>query len=154
MRADDVTSDDTALDGSTSGARYTDITSRGYYEFGTEVNGAEVVFSGEADNSDSGSCELWGVTTNGIGELIADLSLITGTAWADMTDPDSTARLFVDSITIITENHVKDVTVADSGNNRFAKVGFDTIGYKGIYCRCTVGDATEISRLTPWIRTF
>lgn len=154
MRSADVTTDDTAFDGETSGARYTDITTRDIYEFGPEVNGAEIMFTGEATAGRSFSCEVWGVTLGGLGEFMCDLSGLAGTAWADLTDADSSARLFIDSLTIIEEEHVKDITVADSGNNRYAKLGFDTLGYGGAYCRFTVGDATEVSRITPWIRTW
>jgi len=155
MRKNDVTADDTAFDGSTSGSRYTDITQRDVYFFDPATNGVEIVFSGEGADGNVFGAELYLVTTDGWADKVADITGAAGTAWADMTNADSTARLFVDTITITDEYHLKEVTVADSGNNRFAKVGLDTLGARGAYvCFHTIGGVGEIARITPWIRFF
>lgn len=154
MRTADVTADDTGLDGETVGQYYTDITSRDIYEFGPETNGAEIMFTGEAVDGDKFGCQIWGITYDGLGEFICEITGAAGTGVADITNADNTDRLFVDTITIDSEGHVKDVTVADSGNNRYAKIGFDTLGYRGAYCLIDMPAANPVDRLTPWVRTW
>ena len=155
MRREDVTADDTAFDGETAGARYTDITTRDVYLFGPETNGIEIVFSGEAAEGDTFGAEIYLITADGWADKIADITGEAGTAWSDMTNADCTTRLFMDTITISDEFHLKEVTVADSGNNRYAKLGLDTLGAKGTYVGFhSVGGVGEVKRITPWVRTF
>lgn len=155
MRTADVTADDTAFDGSTAGARYTDITRRDVIMFDPATNGIEIFFSGEATEGATFGAEIWNITVNGLGEKIADLTGAAGSAWADMTNKDSTERLFMDTVTISDEYHLKEVTVADSGNNRFARVGLDTLGSRGGYINFhSIGGANQVKRITPWFRFF
>lgn len=155
MRTQDVTADDTAFDGSTKGARYTDITSRDVIWYDPNTNGIEIMFTGEAANNDTFGAQIWNITTNGLAEIVADITGAAGTAWFDFTSKDSTERLFMDSITITDEYHLKDVTVADSGNNRFARIGLDTLGAKGGFvCFHSIGGVGEVKRITPWFRFF
>ncbi len=151
----DVTVADTAFDGSTKGARYTDITRRDIYELDEACNGIEVLFAAEADDGDTFGCEILNVTRDGLADMVADVTGAVGTAWADMTNIDSTERLFVDDLSISAEYHLKEVTVADQGNNRFAKLGWDTIGARAIYFRFyNVGGGGQCARIRPWVRFF
>ena len=155
LRSADVTKADVTMDGGVAGSKLTEVTERDIFELGTDANGAVLVFSGEGVDGDTFDGFIWGVTNEGWGEAIAEISATLGTAIADMTNKDATERLFVDSITITAKYHVKEVTVADSGNNRYAKLGWDTLGLKGMYvCVTAVGGAGEVDRLTPWVRTF
>ncbi|KPL25606.1 MAG: hypothetical protein AMJ75_00410 [Phycisphaerae bacterium SM1_79] len=151
----DVTADDTAVDGTTSGYKYTEITKRDIYEFSPGVEGCVLVFSGEADDTDYGECRIWGVSNDGVGSFICDLTLKTGTAFADMTNADSSARLWVDTITVDSQAWLGDVSVVDTGGNRMASVHFKTFGLRGIFCQFSdIGDVTEISRIVPWVRSW
>lgn len=155
MRTADVTSDDTAFDGVTSGARYTDITKRDVYMYDTAVNGVEVIFSAEGVNTDTFGCEVWNISSDGLADKVADITGALGTAVADMTNTDNTSRLFAGTLTIAEEFHLKEVTVADSGNNRFAKLGWDTLGNRGGYISFhSIGGVGEVKRIVPWIRFF
>lgn len=155
MRVADVTLDDTGFDGVTKGQRYTDITTRDVYMYDTAANGVEIMFSGECVDGDTFGAEIWNISTDGIGDKVADITGAAGTAVADMTNMDNTSRLFMDTITISEEFHLKEVTVADSANNRFAKIGLDTLGSKGgAVTFHSVGGAGEVKRITPWVRFF
>lgn len=155
MRVEDVTGDDTGFDGVTKGQRYTDITTRDVFIYDTAVNGVEIIFSAEAVATDTFGAEIWNISVDGIADKVADITGAAGTAVADMTNIDDTSRLFMHSITITEEFHLKEVTVADSGNNRFAKVGLDTLGSKGgAITFHSVGGAGEVKRITPWVRFF
>lgn len=155
MRTDDVTADDVAFDGSTSGARYTDITTRDVFIYDPATNGVSIFFSAEATEGATFGAEIWNITNDGLAEKCADITGAAGSAWADMTNADSTARLFMDTITISEEFHLKEVTVADSGNNRYAKIGMDTLGGRGGYVSFhSIGGANEVKRITPWVRFF
>ena len=155
MRSEDVTVDDTGFDGVTKGQRLTDITTRDVFIYDTATNGVSVMFSAEAVDGDTFGAEIWNITNNGIADKVADITGIIGTAVADMTNVDDTSRLFGDTVTISEEFHLKEVTVADSGNNRFAKVGWDTLGCRGGYISFhSVGGAGEAKRITPYVRFF
>jgi len=113
------------------------------------------VFSGEASDAATFGAEIYLITRDGWADKVADITGAAGTAWADMTNADSSSRLFMDTVTISDEFHLKEVTVADSGNNRYAKVGLDTLGSMGAYvCFHSVGGANEVARITPWVRFF
>ena len=116
MRPTDVTTDDISIDGSTSGYRLTDITERDVIEYDPAANGIEIIFSAEGANGDTFGAYIWNIAQGGIAERVAEITCALGTAWADMTNADSTTRLFADTVTISTEYHLKEVTVADSGN--------------------------------------
>jgi len=155
MRSADVTADDTAIDGSTSGYRLTDITKRDIITFGPETNGIEIMFTAEGVDGDVFGAKIWNISNEGIALKVADITGALGTAWADITNADNTTRLFADSITIDAEYHLKEVTVADTANNRMARIGLDTLGCKGSYVEFhTVGGAGEAERITPWYRFF
>jgi len=158
MRSADVTADDTLIDPSGSAGNWlTDFTSRDVYELGPETNGVEIIFWAEADETDYFGCKLWGgaVGTPSIAEFICDMSGQAGAAIADVTNPDNTSRLFVDYIYIFDQAHIDMVGLLDSsrGNNRIAKLAFDTYGYKFLYPEFyTVGDTTEVHRTNAYLR--
>jgi hypothetical protein len=154
-RVADITIADTTVDGIAVGSRLTEITERDIFEFGTDANDAVITFTGEAVDGDTFDGFIWGVTQEGVAEAIAEISGTAGTAIYDGTDQGSSDRLFIDTVNIKQEFHVKEVTVADNGNNRYAKVGFDIVGLCGVYiCVTAVGAAGQVDRLTPWVRTF
>ncbi len=156
MRTADVTADDTAIDGSTSGYRLTDITKRDVIEYDPACNGIEIVFSAEGADNNTFGARIWNFTNDGIAQKAADITGALGTAWADLTNADNTSRLWADSITIDAEFHIKEVTVADTANNRIARVGMDTVGYRGGYVEFhnVGGGGAEVNRITPWYRFF
>lgn len=155
LRKDDITQADATMEPAVLVSKLTSVTERSYFEFGTDVNGVAMMFTGEGVDGDTFDGFVWGVTNDGWAEAIAEISGTLGTAIADVTNADNTSRLFTDTIEIKQEFHLKEVTVADSGNNRFAKLGWDTLGLKGVYiCVTAVGSAGEVDRLTPWVRTF
>lgn len=155
MRSADVTADDTAIDGSTSGYRLTDITKRDIIEYGPETNGIEIIFSAEGADNDTFGANIWNISCEGLALKVADLTCALGTSWADWTNTDNTSRLFADTATIDAEYHLKDVTVCDTGNNRIARIGLDTLGCRGSYVEFhSIGGVGQAKRLTPWYRFF
>lgn len=155
----DVTADDTGFDGETSGQRLSNIGqadfSRDILSLGTDANAVEIIGWAEATENASFGCELWGLTWSGITTLIADLTGTAGTAWADVTDVDSSARLFLDDITVSEWGHLRAIGVADGGNDRICKLAFDTLGLWGLYGRFyNVGGANECKRINLWVRPY
>ncbi len=155
MRKQDVTADDAAFDGSSSGARYTDITKREVFFFDTGANVVEIMFYGEGDDGDTFGVEIWNVIKGGYAEYVADITGALGTAYADITNRDSTERLFADDVTISDSDHLKGVTIADQGNNRYSKITYSPFGAIGGCVRFyNVGGVGEVARIVPMIRFF
>jgi len=159
MRAD-VTTPDTTLSPETAGATYDwhDKPSTAY-KLRPEHNGCEIILAGGynialhddtsyADTSNNKGFEatLFAYAENGPAEFLCDLTGIVGTARIN----DYTLSLWIDTITIDTEDHLKDISIADSGNNRIAKIVFDTVGYSWLYLQ--FNDMT--GSITPLIRPF
>lgn len=160
MRSADVTADDTLLDptGTTTTAWLSDFTDKDVFELGPECNACEIAFVAEADDTDYFQCNLWGGARMGnqaIGVLLCCVTGQAGAAIGDITHADSTARLFIDTITIDSQSHSKTISAIDSGNNRMARLAFDTVGIRYLYPEFEdVGDATECDRINAYIRTF
>jgi hypothetical protein len=156
MRTGDVTTDDTALDGETSGYTYHwhDKPSEAF-ELGQEFNSCEIIFTGgyecadntaNADTTDDGNFafNIYGYTERGPAEFLCEISGTVGTARIT----DSTLALYVDTLTVSSQKHMKKLMVEDSGNNRIAKLSFDVLGYKYLYAEGY--DVSYAPR--PWIR--
>jgi hypothetical protein len=155
MRTSDVTADDTAMDLSTSGERMTDITTRDIWEFCEGQNNYELIFLAEGADDDVFGCEMWAIDKQGLGFLEWDVTGTLGTAWADITLKDSTARLFADDVTIAAQYSCSTTGVRDQGNNRVCRLCGDLNGKRALYPRFyTVGGAGEAERINAWIRTY
>jgi hypothetical protein len=129
---------------------------------GEEYNGCEIIFAGgqkslsESDPSLSDTTgttdgtnwdgKLWGYTSSGPAELIAEISVTAGTSRVN----DATTALYADTITVANDYHLTDVAVQDSGNNRVAKLNFDTVGYRFIYCEFTDGVSDIVAYIRPY----
>jgi hypothetical protein len=101
-------------------------------------NGVEIIFcvgrgylanTSHMDGSDNIPFQgrLWGYAANGPAEKICDVSCTPGLARIQ----DSSHALWVDTI-VATDVHVSDLDVNDSGNDRIAKLDFDSAGYSWI----------------------
>lgn len=142
MRSADVTTDDTVLDGSTAGYTYDwhDKPSAAK-ELGPEYNACEIIFPCGQDFLDDTNAmiatdgnnfafSLWGYAERGPAEFLCEVSGTVGTARIE----DSTSVLYTDTLTIDSQGHLKTISVADAGgNNRVAKLAFDTCGLKYLY---------------------
>ena len=160
------------LDGSTAGStfHFSDKPASAKW-LGEEYNGCEIIFvagqksmvvsghpqsiedasSGLGDTTgaidgDNFDGKLWGYTVNGPAEHICDFSAIIGTAHVD----DFSTALYADTIVVTNDTHLTTVAVTDSGNNRVAKINFDTVGLSYIYCDITVGDADVVAYIRPY----
>lgn len=131
MRPADVSVDDTALDGETAGYTYHEHDRpSGAFELGEDCNAAEIVFAGsDASDGNDFNCKLYGYARSGPAEFLGDISCTIGTARIN----DVTTALYIDTITVAEQGHIKTLSVSDSGNNRVAKLAFDTIGHKYLY---------------------
>jgi hypothetical protein len=160
LRTSDVTADDTAMDLSTAGERMTDITKRDVWEISENENGYEIVFLAGGADDDTFGCELWAVAQTGaeggsIGTLEWDVTGTLGTAWADVTNADSTGYLFADDVTLSEQYSLVTTGVRDQGNNRVCRIFGDLNGKSFLYPRFyTVGGAGEAERINAWIRTY
>jgi len=157
MRSGDVTTDDTALDGETASYTYHwhDKPSEAF-ELGPEFNACEIIFTGgyecadntdNADTTDGGNFafKFYGYVEGGPAEFLCDVSGTMGLARI----ADSTLALYADTLTIDTQAHLKTISVIDGGgNDRVAKLAFDTCGLKYIYAEGY--DVSYAPR--PWIR--
>lgn len=107
---------------------------QGTIEVGNEANGCVIIAAcvSTATENKNGAFELFGWAEGGPAEYIADVSCTTGLIWGP---DDSTTALYVDTMVIDTQYHVKNLTVKDSANNRICKLQFDLAGLKYISCR-------------------
>lgn len=100
---------------------------------GNEANGCVIIAAcvSTATEEKNGSFELWGWPEGGPAEYIADVSCTTGLNFIN----DSTTALYVDTMVIDTQYHIKNLTVKDSANDRICKLQFDLAGLKYLSCR-------------------
>lgn len=132
MRTSDVTTDDTQLDGETAGLtyHYTDRPSEAF-GLGPESNAAEIIFPGsDVSDGNNFSAKLYGYRTGEApAEFLADISGTAGLARI----ADVTTALYTDTLVIASQGHIKTLSVADSGNDRVAKLAFDCVGFQWLY---------------------
>jgi hypothetical protein len=122
----------------------------GAFELGEDCNAACLIFyqGGDASDDTNSTANIWGYAKTGPAEWICDLTFTTGDAIVN----DVTTSMWIDTATIDTQTHIKTVSVADSANERIAKVAFDVVGLKYIYVE--VVELTTDTTLVPLIRTF
>jgi len=150
------------MDTSTSGTTYWDMTGKSCWPVPVNANAVEIMFYGEADDSDSAGCRIFGKSSNGPAEKIAEVSIRAGQAicpsrGSTILTTCNTAWRMADSIILDGSNntHIRDVTVADPSANRVSKIHFDVAGYSYLYCEFyNVGDDTEYTTITPYGRYF
>ena len=160
MRTADVTADESLIDptGSDSNKWISEFTRNDVYELGPEANAVEIIGWAEADDTDYVDFQLWGGAQcmgKTVASFLCEVSAQCGAAIADITNADSTERLFIDTMSITSQAHVKSIVVDDNGNNRFAKISLDTTGLKYLLPMFTnIGDTTEANRANLYIRKF
>ncbi len=132
MRVSDITTDDTQLDGETAGYTY-HYTDRPIdsYSLGPEANAAEIIFPGsDVSDGNNFSAKLYGYRVNDApAEFLADISGTAGLARI----ADVTTALYTDTLVIASQGHIKTLSVADSANDRVAKLAFDCVGFQWLY---------------------
>ena len=157
INAVDVTADQTALDGSNSGYRFTDFTV-GRQNLMAELPPGKVTiqvcFQGEgANNGDSFACQLLGAGNDGICQEICDITGVLGSGWCDITDQDATTRLWVDDLTVSEFSLWNDITTGNLLSNGPGFIEFTSRGITQLSPRFyNVGDATEITRIKAYMR--
>jgi len=105
------------------------------------ANAAVIIFHGTNASPENKTItfEIYGWRAGGPAEWICNGGAVLGThRVAAGTDTE----MYADTIAITTQTWVDTVTVADSGNNRIAKLAFDMYGLAGIACACWGGTAT------------
>lgn len=153
MRGGDVTVADTTLSPTTAGYTFHESDRpTSIHKLGEEDNASFIIFENYDTSADINSAvNIWGYAAKGPAEFIAELSLTTGTARID----DIATDLYTDTITRVndlSDGHIKDIEIRDSGNNRVAKVFFDNCGYKYLYTE--VYDLTTNAKIRPMIRPW
>jgi len=136
MRSADITegNEDTQLDGATAGYTYhwSDRPAlKEVYRLGEEANGAVIIATSPVESTaDALGCfKLYGYPEGGPAEFMCDISCAAGTARIN----DDAEALYVDTMNIGSQGHIKNLSVDDSGNNRVAKLSFDTTGLRYLY---------------------
>lgn len=101
------------------------------YRLGEEANGVIIIIANPNDATANANCyfKLYGYAEGGPSEFICDVSCTTGTARIN----DTADALWVDTMTVVSQGHIKNVSIDDSGNNRVAKLSFDATGLKYLY---------------------
>lgn len=155
MRRADVSADDSAFDGSNSGARYLGADwPADSFDIPVEANGAEIVFWGEGDNGDTFACEMWG-KADGVNGPLMRMFDVTGAAGTAFASADHTLDLLCDDVTVSEQWNVKPVSIFDQGNNRVARIVMDLAGIAAMYPRFyNVGGVGEMHNINAYIRIW
>lgn len=93
------------------------------------ANGAVVIFHGTDAANEVMNWMLVGWAENGPAEYIANGTATLGT---QRVNTGTALEMWAHAITITAQNHIYTVSVADSGNNRIAKLCFDMGGFAHI----------------------
>lgn len=117
----------------------------------TKANYIELIIT--ADQAGTGTVLVTGASEGGPEEVIADLNITASTV------VETGSRRWIDTITTTPSNTVQDpihlagcsILVADSGNDRVCKFGFDAIGYRYLRFYPTL---TTITNLKIYARYF
>jgi len=158
VRSGFVTSDDTVLDGITSGLTYksSDRPASECWESGPAVGANTVLFIGNGAENTTFSWKMYGYRTaaeDGVGpaEIIAEGTGIMGTALAEV------GTRYADTVVITNPGSWLDVPVAiDSGNDRICKVCYDFCGFKYLYTEFTNigGGGGEVTSIQAYVAYF
>jgi hypothetical protein len=109
------------------------------------VNGMEVIFCGGAAADKTFSFKVWGWRShNGPAELVCSGDGILGTQQVvkyPHNGATATSKFWADTLTI-TDVWLTTVDVSDSGNDRIAKIIFDTCGFEWFFIEITLADGT------------
>lgn len=103
----------------------------------TKANEVEILITG--DQAGTGTVLVTGACEGGPEEAVASLAITVGTV------VETSPREWVDTM-VLTNLHLSPnaCVVADSGNSRIAKFGFDAIGYRYISFYPTLTTITNI----------
>ncbi len=165
FKANDVTADDTFLDGTTT--FIADLTARDVFMLGPETNGVEIMFDASTGvDGDTFSVTIWeGVRFNSgkcVALQVCDCTGAIGAAFSPRSDRftgrtgDGT-RYICGDLTITAQYHTKTVGIANNADSSEgpARLVFDTLGAECLYAEFSaVGGANEVENIMPWIRTF
>jgi len=162
LRTADVSADDTAMDTSTTGTTYWDLTKKDPYELQPTDNGIEIIFMGEGDDTDYFGCRVFGKNPFGPAQALCEISGHYGAAMCPndgSATVDATGYHMAETILLDASNCFRrDVTisVSDCSANRAASLNIaNTVGFTHLYFEFyNVGDTTEIHNITPWGRTY
>lgn len=162
LRSADVSADDVALDTSTPGRTFWDMTKKDCYELQPGDNAVEVIFLGEGDDTDYFGCRIFGKGPYGPAQELCEISGHYGAALCPddgSATVDATTHHMAETILLEASNCFRgDTTIAvcDCSANRAASLVIpDTMGLTHLYFEFyNVGDATEVHNITPWGRTY
>lgn len=113
----------------------------------TPANAVCIIFAGEDTANETFSWRLWAWrNNNGPAEHVANGTGVLGSQdvvlYPDSGTAVTASTLWADTLSITNNTFIKTWYVADSGNNRVAKLWGDLAGYEWIYCEITnAGDA-------------
>lgn len=140
-----ITSDDTVLDGTTTGATY-QFADRGSITkpLNNTCNVAELVFYGANAADLTCNYKIYLYRASGPAMLACTGVLTTGTALK------TTGIYYVDTITVTDYWTLGDsgVVVRDSGNNRAATIALDTRGYSYIRVEFDIPASTQVTSIS------
>jgi hypothetical protein len=156
LRAADVSADDTAMDTSTAGTTFWDMTRKDCYELQPTDNGIEVIFLGEGDDTDYFGCRVFGKSPGGPAQALCEISGHYGAAMATV---DATAYHMAETILLEASNCFRgdaSISVSDCSGDRAASLNMASVwGFKHLYFEFyNVGDTTEVHNITPYGRTY
>lgn len=144
-----VTSEDTALDGTTASYTYqSSDMPRSVFTLRPEFNGAEIYFTGTGDDNTTASYKLFGYAENGPAELLCSGTLTRGAGVA------GTGVYYIDTITCTGD---KGWNADDSENtaNRPCLLQGDLYGLKYLYLEIRdIDGAGEMTGVTAYIRGY
>ena len=150
---ENIASDDSALDGVTSGLtfKFTDKPSwLEYKDVGPEGNAVVFYFTAQgAAATDTFSWKLYVYAENGPAEYVAHGTGTRGSAIA------AASTYYVDSLTELGEDWYGEYGIFDSGNSRIAHMAIDMSGRKYPYMEITdLGGANECTQVTIYVSWF
>jgi len=151
IRGNFVTTDDTPLDGVTSGLTYlfADMNIDEAWEVGPEANAVSIIFAGSDADNETFSWKIWAYRVGGPAELVCSG---TGALSSSAIMQSGSSYYYADTLVITNlGNWFSIPDVIDSGNDRIAKLAFDACGYKYIYVEFTnVGGAGEVASVQAY----
>lgn len=115
----------------------------------TFANAIELICFATGTENNTVEMALYGISSGGPPEQIAEIIWILGTA-----RHTSTTILWADTCTISADTHQTTLVSSDSGNNRVVRLVFDITGYRYLYA-IAYGTATgEATNITVMMRPY
>ena len=125
-----VTTDDTLVSADAATMKYANI-STSAYKPNSAHNAIEIAWTMHADGE---ACVVYVFAARDNGDIVL---VWTGTVTAG-TQVSTDSRYYVDTIASSTDNWITTVEEVDgAGNNRMARIVFDTCGYTYFFCQYT-----------------